>query len=223
VPDIDEPEITQTDTPADNSSGELESLLAEYEQATARPTAANGHDENAEDSPHNGEHVNGDAIDKTLEDAISDAEIADRAQRSRAYYVSLQLDQKINTIKQHEYERDLNATVASVRGDLDVKDGVVRAWLDAQVREDGVLKQSWLGRADDPQMWKAAERVLIKTFHQEFSRQPDPNITADLAMVAAAIRGASAPAQTETAPNYSRLSNADMRDEMRKLGIQPNF
>jgi hypothetical protein len=217
---MDEPEIQQTDTAADNSSApdELDTLLAQFDRETARPAAVNGHADDSADAP-----VNGDAPDNWLENAILDAENAERSQRSRAYYASLQLDQKIQTIQAHEYERDLNATVANVRGDLDVKEGVVRAWLDAQVREDGVLKQSWLGRADDPQMWKAAERVLIKTFHQEFSRQPDPNLTADMAMVAAAIRGASAPAQTESAPNYSRLSNPEMRDEMRKLGIQPNF
>jgi hypothetical protein len=37
------------------------------------------------------------------------------------------------------------------------------------------------------------------------------------------VRGASGPAPVEPPPDYARLSNADMRDEMRKLGIQPNF
>jgi hypothetical protein len=72
-------------------------------------------------------------------------------------------------------------------------------------------------------MWQAAERNLIKQFRQEAARRADPELTEDRAMVAAAIRGASVPAQTEPPPNYARLSNADMRDEMRKLGINPNF
>ena len=226
----EENEIQQTDTSAD-SSDELQSLLAQFEAETARPAAANGHNENAVDAPHNGEHILGDATDKWatatwLDEAIWDAECAERGQRSRAYYESLQLDKKIQTIQAHEYERDLNTTVANVRGNLDKNvfpDKIVRAWLDAEVREDEGLKDVWLNRAQDPRMWQAAERNLIKQFHQEAARRVDPQVTEDRAMVAAAIRGASAPAQTEPPPNYSRLSNPEMRDEMRKLGVEPNF
>jgi hypothetical protein len=221
----EENEIQQTDTSAD-SSDELQSLLAEYETQTARPAAGNGNVEQSADAPHNGGRVNGDATDTWLDEAIWDAECTERAQRSRAYYESLQLDKKIQTIQAHEYERDLNATVANVRGNLDKNvfpDKIVRAWLDAEVREDEGLKNVWLNRAQDPRMWQAAERNLIKQFRQEAAQRADPELTEDRAMVAAAIRGASAPAQTESAPNYSRLSNPEMRDEMRKLGIQPNF
>jgi hypothetical protein len=210
--------------PDAGGTDDLDALLAQFDAETTR--AGNGHAGQSADAPHNGEHVNGDATNKWLEEAISDAEIAERAQRSRAYFASLQLDKKNQTIQAHEYERDLSATVANVRGDLDKNvfpDKIVRAWLDAEVREDEVLKNVWLNRAQDPRMWQAAERNLIKQFHQEAARRVDPQVTEDRAMVAAAIRGASAPAQTEPPPNYSRLSNHEMRDEMRKLGIQPNF
>jgi hypothetical protein len=154
VSDMDDPEIQQTDTAADNSSGpdELESLLAQFEAETARPAAGNGHADDSADAPLNGEHILGDATDKWatatwLDEAIWDAEVAERAQRSRAYYESLQLDKKILTIQTHEYERDLNATVANVRGNLDKNvfpDKIVRAWLDAEVKEDEGLKDVWL-------------------------------------------------------------------------------
>jgi hypothetical protein len=225
VSDMDEPEIPQTDKAADGPD-EIDALLKQFDTETSRPAAVNGHADDSADAPHNGEHVNGDATDNWLENAILDAENAERGQRSRAYYASLQLDQKINTIKQHEYERDLNATIANVRGSLDknqIRDAHVQAWLDTQVRQDETLKNTWLNRAQDPRMWQAAERNLKSQFHKEFSRQVfDTEATEDRALVASAIRGASGPAQVEPPKNYSRMSNKDFRDELQSLGIQSN-
>jgi hypothetical protein len=231
VSDMDEPDqrdIQQTDTPADQSSGadDISALLAQFEAETARPAAANGHADDSADAPINGEPVNGDAPDNWLENAILDAENAERTQRSRAYYASLQLDKKIQTIQAHEYERDLTATVANVRGSLDknqIRDAHVQAWLDTQVRQDETLKNTWLNRAQDPRMWQAAERNLKAQFHKEFSRQVfDTEATEDRALVASAIRGAAGPAQVEPSRDYARMSNKDFREELQSLGIQSN-
>src|ERR1019366_3103727 len=102
-------------------------------------------------------------------------------------------------------------------------DKFVTAFIDKEARENTKLQELWQNRLNNPRPLAAAANQLAKDFQKTYSRMPDPNVTEDRAMVAAAIRGASAPAQTEPPPNYARLSNADMRDEMRKLGIQPNL
>lgn len=210
---IDEP-AASAEASAHTPQDDVDALVAEYERQTAAPAAASNGYAGA------GETVDSDG--QSLESIISDIELAERMQASRDYRASLQLDQKLNAIATYQHQTDLRATVANVRGDMDPKllsDDLVQAWIDTQAREDEGLRQAWLGRAENPQMWKAAERILSKQFRQKFAQMPDPNLTEDVAAVSAAVRGASAPTQAEPPPNYGRLSDKDMRAEMQKLGI----
>jgi hypothetical protein len=239
---MDEPEIQQTDTP-DQSSGadDISALLAQFEAETARPAAANGHDENAADAANGadrsqvgeppetpGELSDVDWLLKQVE--LENKEMDLRGQRAQLYTkekaINDTIENYISVRQQEQHEADLKTTIAQVRGDMDSKffdDKFVTAFIDKEARDNLKLQELWQNRFNNPRALATAINQLAKDFQKTYSRMPDPNVTEDRAMVAAAIRGASAPAQTEPPPNYARLSNADMRDEMRKLGIQPNF
>ena len=239
---MDEPEIQQTDTP-DQSSGadDISALLAQFEAETARPAAANGHDENAADAANGadrsqvgeppetpGELSDVDWLLKQVE--LENKEMDLRGQRAqlntKEKAINDTIENYISVRQQEQHEADLKTAISQVRGDMDSKffdDKFVTAFIDKEARENTKLQELWQNRLNNPRPLAAAANQLAKDFQKTYSRMPDPNVTEDRAMVAAAIRGASAPAQTEPPPNYARLSNADMRDEMRKLGIQPNF
>lgn len=218
---------TANDIPGNGAPDELDSLIAEFDAATTKTIEASNSEAIglATDAPQ--ESADAEVNGRTLEDVISDAEVRARVEAANAYRASLKLDEKLNAIAQHEYKQALSETVNNVRGNLDktqIRDDLVQAWLDTKVREDQALQQAWIGRAENPQMWKAAERNLKSLFHKDFSRQViDVQATEDRMMVTAAIRGASAPAQAEPPPNYARMSDSDLRAEYQKLGIQPNF
>jgi hypothetical protein len=241
VSDMDEPEIQQTDTAAD-SSDELETLLAQFVSETSRPAAVNGHAEDSADARHNGTNhsqvsepteTSGDGSDvdwllKQVE--LENKEMDLRGQRAQLYTkekaINDTIENYISVRQQEQHEADLNTTISQVRGDMDSKffdDKFVTAFIDKEARDNLKLQEIWQNRFNNPRALATAVNQLAKDFQKTYSRMPDPDVTEDRAMVAAAIRGASAPAQTEPPPNYARLSNADMRDEMRKLGIQPNF
>ena len=239
---MDEPEIQQTDTP-DQSSGadDISALLAQFEAETARPAAANGHDENAADAANGadrsqvgeppetpGELSDVDWLLKQVE--LENKEMDLRGQRAqlntKEKAINDTIENYISVRQQEQHEADLKTAISQVRGDMDSKffdDKFVTAFIDKEARDNLKLQEIWQNRFNNPRALATAINHLAKDFQKTYSRMPDPNVTEDRALVAAAIRGASAPAQTEPPPNYARLSNADMRDEMRKLGIQPNF
>ena len=239
---MDEPEIQQTDTP-DQSSGadDISALLAQFEAETARPAAANGHDENAADAANGadrsqvgeppetpGELSDVDWLLKQVE--LENKEMDLRGQRAqlntKEKAINDTIENYISVRQQEQHEADLKTAILQVRGDMDSKffdDKFVTAFIDKEARDNIKLQEIWQNRFNNPRALATAINHLAKDFQKTYSRMPDPNVTEDRALVAAAIRGASAPAQTEPPPNYARLSNADMRDEMRKLGIQPNF
>lgn len=219
----------------------MESLLAEYETQTAKSDAGNGHDENSADAANGADRsqvsepaeTSGDLSD--IDWLLKQVELSDKEMDLRVQRAQLQTKEKaindavvnyISVRQQEQHEADLKTAISQVRGDMDSKffdDKFVTAFIDKEARDNTKLQEIWKNRLNNPRPPAAAINQLAKDFQNTYSRMPDPNVTEDRAMVAGAIRGASVPAQTEPPPNYARLSNADMRDEMRKLGIQPNF
>jgi hypothetical protein len=135
------------------------------------------------------------------------------------------VEQYIAVRQQEQHEADLKITIAQVRGDMDSKffdDKFVTAFIDKEARDNLKLQEIWQNRFNNPRVLATAVNQLAKDFQKTYSRMPDPDVTEDRLMVAQAIRGASAPAQTEAPKNYSRMSNKDFRDELQSLGIQSN-
>jgi len=237
---MDEPEIPQTDTAADPSSGDddLQSLLDEFQQATARPAAGNGHAESSADGADQSQvrdpaetPGDGDDIDWLLKQhELYNREMDLRVQRveldNKERVVGDALQTYIATVQQARHEADLKDTIAQVRGGMDSKffdDRFVTAFIDKEARDKPELQELWLNRHTNPRALATAVKDLAKNFQKTYSRMPDADVTADVAMVAQAIRGASGPTPVEPPPNYARMSNPELREEMKKMGINPTF
>ena len=122
------------------------------------------------------------------------------------------------------YEReDIGKLVNQVKGDLDTDDEMVEAWIDARARRDPRLATAWLEREANPQAFQKIASELGKEFAKRASKRPDPNLTEDREVVAAAVRGASTNRAPETPPpNFSQMSHNEYRNEVRqKYGFDP--
>lgn len=133
----------------------------------------------------------------------------------------------VNEVQQFKFQRDFGELVKDVRGDLDpdvFDDELIGAWVDAAARKDPRLQRAWLEREARPKQFRAIAGELGRSFKKKFDKLPDRNVTEDREAVTAAIRGASTKAPEDTPPNFSRMSNAEARKEIReKYGFDPGF
>lgn len=136
------------------------------------------------------------------------------------------LRSQVAQVSNMKVKQDLDTAIKDIRGDIDrniVDDEIAEFWLDAQAKKDLTLQKLWLERDSNPRLWQKAKVELGKRFAKRFSNLPDRILTEDRQAVAAAVRGASTKAPTDPAPNYSTMNNQELRDEYRKLGINPTF
>ena len=129
-------------------------------------------------------------------------------------------DPAIAEVQRYIYRKDMDDLVKSVRGDLDpdVFDSeMVESWVDGQARKDQRLTQAWLNRHNNPAQFERVKSELAKSFGKKFSKLPDRQATEDSEAVAAAVRGASQRAPETKAPDYSKLSDAELQAEKDKL------
>jgi hypothetical protein len=182
---------------------DLDALLAEFENGTAKPADPFG---------------------------TSDDEIQLRTERARLHYQQQAFNSEVEThahqLALEKHNADYNSLIKDLRGDLDENlfpDKLVRAWIDAEARENEDLQHAWMNRDQNARSWGQTKHQLQKQFHSYASRMPDPALTEDREAVAAAVRGSSVAAPMERPADLSRLSN----DEFRKYtldhyGIQSN-
>lgn len=118
---------------------------------------------------------------------------------------------------------DIGKLVKDVKGDLDIEDDLVEAWIDAQARKDARLQRAWLERDANPQAFQSIAKGLGREFAKRASKRIDPQATEDRAAVAAAVRGASTQRAPDTpSPNYTTQSNAEYRRSIREqYGFDP--
>jgi len=143
------------------------------------------------------------------------------AEHFRAAKESLAIDQRqaeLQTAAQQllleQHQRDLGEAVKEIRGGLDDRffdDQFVTTWLDARASSDPRLQQTWLERGQNPRAARAAINKLASEFQERFSRMPDPVATEDREAVAQAVRGAGGKAPPEPPPDFSRMSDAELR------------
>lgn len=130
------------------------------------------------------------------------------------------IDEFVRGQNAQTFKRDMKATVADVRGDLDpaiFDDQIVQAWIDVQAQNDPRLAQAWVNRHADPKKFEAVKGALGKSFAKKFSKMPDKQVTEDREIVAAAVRGASTRAPEGKAPNFAAMSDNDFQAEKDKL------
>lgn len=125
-------------------------------------------------------------------------------------------------LAEKEFQTDIVPVIKNVRGDIPqdtYDDDDVRDWLDRQARNDPRLQQAWLDRKKSPAEWAKVEKGLQRKLAAKFEKQPDKNVTEDVAAVTAAMRGTSTKTPPATPPDYSKLNNNEFANEIRKLGL----
>lgn len=131
---------------------------------------------------------------------------------------------RLKRVEERLFNEDLNKTVSNIRGDLKVPDRMAKGWLDQIARERPAIAQAFLQKESNPDNWKRIEQSLAKEFAKEVKSVTfDTEVTEDRNAVTAAVRGASTPAPAEKAPDFGTMSNAELRAEYRKYGINPTF
>ena len=136
------------------------------------------------------------------------------------------LEGQLGQVSKVSYKADMDSAIKNIRGELDPEvfdNSLVEAWLDSEARRDERLQRAWLEREAKPKAWEKIQGELGKNFSRKFSKMPDRQVTEDRDAVTAAVRGASNKAPSEQAPNYASMDNAELRAEMRKLGVNPSF
>jgi hypothetical protein len=203
---------------------ELESLLAQFDAQTAAPaeTANDAPQSDASAIEQNQEQPDG----LTLEDIFVRHERATLAAARETITNAAQ--QHMSQLQQEAHNRDMPVAVKEIRGALDQQvfsDDFVQTWIDNKARGSMALQQAWLDRAQDPQMWRAAQRQLGREFYDTFSNTAiDPQLTEDRFAVAAAVRGASSNAPVDPPVRYGQLSNSEFTKDVRdKYGFDPGI
>ena len=141
-------------------------------------------------------------------------------------------DWKAQVEAEREAQRDrAEAEAVYSRGSEIVRDvaphlpeDYARAWLLNEALTNPNLSAAWEARHDSPEAARAAERAVDRAFtrlHKHLASLPEPSLTADRAMVASAVRGASGQAPRERPPSYSTMSDADFNHLTAKYGIKP--
>ena len=131
---------------------------------------------------------------------------------------------RVRRIEDRLFKQDLDEAVSGIVGDLKVPRRMATGWLDQMARERPAIANAFMQKDSNPQGWKQVQQSLAREFAREVeSVSYDKNVSEDRSAVAAAVRGASTKAPTEPPPNYSSLSNSEIREEYRKLGINPTF
>jgi hypothetical protein len=204
------------------SSDEMTALINQFEAETSQPAWQPA-------APlEQGSDAMGDAewIVKQSELTNKDIDLRIKSMDLEQKEAGLQkhVDQYLTHRKQELHERDLKSAIDFIRGDdLDKSffdDKLITAFLDKSAMENQALQDAWLNRGENP---RKLERILTqyaKDLRRDYAKVPDRELTEDRNMVAAAMRGSSVAPQTEPPPRYGAMSNAEFRDELKKIGIQ---
>ena len=122
-------------------------------------------------------------------------------------------------IRQERFHKDMNDTIEKVRGNLDsgfFDKPFVKAWIDARATDDPRLAQAWVKRHQNPQEFNRVVGALSREFAKKYGRLPDKQVTEDTEAVAAAVRGASNKVPEGKAPDFSKMSDAELNAHTRQ-------
>jgi hypothetical protein len=129
-------------------------------------------------------------------------------------------DPAIADVQRYIFRQDMDKTVKAIRGELDPEmfdDATVRGWINARADDDPRLAQAWVNRHSHPKQFEKVVAQLGRDFQKKFSKLPDKQATEDREAVTAAVRGASTKTPESKAPDYSKMSDADLAKEKERL------
>lgn len=130
------------------------------------------------------------------------------------------------TLADDRFQKEIAPVIKDVRGDIPadvMTDEEIQDWMEGRAKRDPRLAQAWIDRPKNPQAWGKVQEGLRKELSKKFSKLPDANATEDHAAVAeAVVRGASKQAPESKAPDYSRMSPAEYREDVyKRFGYYP--
>lgn len=120
----------------------------------------------------------------------------------------------INFLTERVRQEDVAKSVKNIFGDLDIDEDMKRAWLVAKAGQNPAIEQAFNNRFNDPGTWQKFEKSLAKEVDKKYGSKfskVDEDATADHAAVAHAVRGASAKVAAEPPPDFSKMSDAELR------------
>lgn len=129
---------------------------------------------------------------------------------------------RLQQVESFIFRQDMDKTIKAVRGDIAPEiadDDLVEAFIDAQARKNPALARAWTNRYANPKAFEKVVGALSKDFGKKFSQLPDRQATEDRSAVTAAVRGASTKAPEGKAPDYHKMSNAELDKEWEKFGV----
>lgn len=163
-----------------------------------------------------------DSILSEFDQSTKPAPAPEPAKAEVAPDVVRELAQLRTKLEEREFKEAITPVIERVRGDVpkDVySDEEIQDWMDGRARRDPRLAQVWLQRTTNPGAWNKVEKVFKQDLAKKFSKLPDPDATEDRAAVTAAVRGASQKAPAETTPHYGAMTDAQLNQELAKLGL----
>ena len=131
-------------------------------------------------------------------------------------------DERLRRVEQRIFEEDIGKTLGNIFADVKgVSERLQRAFLDQMARENPVIGQKFLNKATNPQEWARVEKALAKEAAKEFRKSDiDEHVTEDVAAAAAVVRGASTRPPPDEQPDFSSMTNAELREWGRKNRAQ---
>ena len=114
------------------------------------------------------------------------------------------LEKKLDDTQNHQA---LQGVIKNVKGDLDVDEDFVEAWLTMKARKDPRNEEAYVNRHKNPEKFAKLEKAWNKELGQKFPKL-DTNVTDDVEAVASAVRGAAtkAPADDDI-PDVGSMSD----------------
>ena len=119
------------------------------------------------------------------------------------------------------YREDLGKVIGQVRGDFaadEVDDEFIDSWLNAQAKKDARIAQAWAQRHDDPAKFKRVVKGLTQAFAEKHARlrKQAQDATDTKEVVAHAVQRGQTKPSPGTAPDYSKMNDAEFREAVKK-------
>ncbi len=192
---VDEPKAVAEPTVEGNDArkegDDLDTLLAQYQQETAKP-----------------------------EPVSPPAQAATTTETPKS-------DPMVSQLMNRLMQEDIDKVTGKIAKELNLPEKLTLDLVDGLAKRNKAIADAFVERFNgNPQKWNKLEPAIIKQIAKELEpiRAVDTQTTADVAAVAAAVRGSSTKPQAEPPPNLGRMNNAELRQHYRDTyGFDPGF
>jgi hypothetical protein len=120
------------------------------------------------------------------------------------------------------YDKEMSTVVETLKGDLDVDDFIVEAWINKQAAQDARLAELYEARDENPAQWQKA----IKTLQPEFEKYAKDRVVKpasdndDKGLGAAVRASKNSPHKSDLSDDGSDIANLDPQQfELRKAEV----